>query len=132
MIWNTTYCFFEKTVVFSHQSYWDWLPTEIQCYCLALAASQHAIDQKRKKHWNKTVMHELFAFVEIREAWKYDDIEDYIRFRRKLCNHACCKNAHLLQWMPTTYKNPSTKKKSVIYIGHPKLSELIARSYHIY
>ena len=77
-------------------------------------------------------MHELLAFVEIREKWKYDDIEDYIRFRRKLCNHACCRNAHLLQWIPVTYKNPVTRKKTVTFIGHVRMDDLIARSYGIY
>lgn len=71
-------------------------------------------------------MHELTPLVEMRETWKYEDTE-YITLRRKLCNHACCKHAPKNQWILACYKNPSTKKKHTVYIGHPDLNELIRR-----
>lgn len=54
------------------------------------------------------MMHELIALVKMREDWKYEDMK-YVTLRRKLCNHACCKNAHEIDWVPGYYQNPITR-----------------------
>jgi len=39
----------------SFQSYWDWLPLELNDYELALAKAQHKIDLERKKQWKEVI-----------------------------------------------------------------------------
>jgi len=56
------------------QSYWDWLPLEIQEYVLALAEARHKIDLERKRRWN-CVLDEMAAYHRYKKAWGWGFVE---------------------------------------------------------
>ena len=49
------------------ESYWDWLPPEIQEYIVLLAKYQHAVDRV-KHHW-LTVHADIFQHAQLKVEW---------------------------------------------------------------
>ena len=63
-------------MVFFFQSYWDWLPWEIQNLIISLAVSQQLIDLSRQN--DRKILHdEIRAYHRLKEAWALG----HIRFR---------------------------------------------------
>ena len=49
------------------ESYWDWLPPEIQEYIVLLAQYQYAVDRV-KHHW-LTVHADIFLYAQLKAEW---------------------------------------------------------------
>ena len=51
------------------ESYWDWLPPEIQEYIILLAQYQHAVDRV-KHHW-LAVHADIFLYAQLKVEWGF-------------------------------------------------------------
>ena len=59
---------------FSLQSYWDWLPPEIQEYIIQLATAQYIRDNRQNTVWNN-VHKELLLCAELNSAWECQHVK---------------------------------------------------------
>ena len=133
-------CFHPKTRFFHFlQSYWDWLPPEIQEHIVSLAWWQSVRDQRNPL---KSMFRELSNYHALKVAWnKPPVVHGRIRISHKICIKRCpnncnmdlpdyslycdgktCTMTHSCIWATYTMENIGQYE---VFLGHnfPKLSE---------
>ena len=76
------------------ESYWDWLPPEIQEYIVLLAQYQYAVD--RVKHYWLTVHADIFLYAQLKVEWGLGPL---------VLKHEHCKLVDCHGKIPGTHKH---------------------------
>ena len=96
------------------QSYWDWLPDEIQDHIVSLAIRQHVRD-RRKRLWE---LHEDIKYCHIlKTSWRGRIETKWVRCRSPYCIQQSLngKPTHLM--IRAHYQNPTTLENKKIALG---------------
>ena len=63
-----------ETTLFSSQSYWDWLPREIQHYIHSLSTWQTILDLHKSPPW-RLLLKEILDYHKLKDEWGLGHIE---------------------------------------------------------
>ena len=107
------------------ETYWDWLPPEIQEYIILLAQYQHTIDRV-KNHW-LTVHADIFRHAQLKVEWGFGPLV----LKHWNCALHSCKskipgtNKHLV--ILGKYKDPDDDRmrKEILGLGFKEALENI-------
>ena len=112
------------------QSYWDWLPVEIQDHIVSLATRQHVRD-RRKRLWE---LHEDIIYCHrLKTAWRGKIETKWIRCRSPYCIQQSLNGKPIHIMIYAHYQNPITHENKKIALGDKfkeAFGDLIDRYFH--
>ena len=104
------------------QSYWDWLPPEMQQYIMLFAASQHFIDVKNKVKTERRdctprqqLRDKIYLYSDLKNAWGLGHIR--VQVTKKQCGCTC---EYCIKTLKITgyYRDFYELTKQNVYLGH--------------
>jgi len=103
---------------FFSQSYWDWLPPEIEEYVILLAVSQHIIDRRNDKLLC-SLHEEILDHAKLVQEWGIGPINNVGR----RCN--CCQKVDLYGIYGCYFDSDDTYKKTYIAYNYKDALECV-------
>ena len=107
-------------IFFSYQSYWDWLPPEMQEFIMLFVAGQFFVDLKKqvkKERQEQSIQQklreELYSYHDLKAAWGLGHIQ--VQVSKKRCN---CYHCERPMKITGYYRDYYELTKQSVYLGH--------------